>query len=242
MEEELSLLCSAMEKTEIRSAGTFEYIQGRLEGKPVVVLRCGIGKVNAAVGCALLIDRYRPRRVINTGSAGGIDPALGIGDIVISQGLVYHDVDVRAFNYAPGQVPGQPRIFPVSEELAQGAEKALEELKQEGVLPQNLRYARCLIGSGDVFMHECERIAQVRRLFPEIGAVEMESAAIAHTCFLFKVPSLIIRSLSDMAGKESPGKSEEFLSLAARNSAEIVRRVLRNLPGEEVHPGGNTRE
>ena len=237
MEEEVSLLRSAMGKAETRNAGTFEYIQGRLEGKPVVLLRCGIGKVNAAVGCALLIDHYRPRGVINTGSAGGIDPSLGIGDIVISQGLVYHDVDVRAFNYAPGQIPGQPQLFPVSEELARRAEKALEELKQEGVLPRDLNHLRSLIGSGDVFMHESDRIAGVRRLFPGIGAVEMEGAAIAHTCFLFKVPSLIIRSLSDIAGKESPAKSEEFLSLAAKNSAEIVRRILRNLPEEEAHQG-----
>jgi adenosylhomocysteine nucleosidase len=228
MEEEVSLLRAAMENPETSKTGGFEFHTGKLEGKNVVLLRCGIGKVNAAVGCAILISRFNPQAVINTGSAGGIDPSLKFGDAILSTGLLYHDVDLTAFKYRPGQIPGQPAVFPVPGSLVGKAEDAVDELKAEGALPRNFNHVRGLIASGDVFMHEPERIAQVRRTFPEVRAVEMESAAIAHTCSLFQVPSLIIRALSDIAGAESPMTSVEFLPIAAKHSSAIVRRIIRN--------------
>jgi adenosylhomocysteine nucleosidase len=229
MEDEVSLLRKALENPEVQKTGDFEFYTGGLLGKPAALLRCGIGKVNAAVGCALLIHIFRPGLVINTGSAGGIDPALKFGDAIISDGLIYHDVDLTAFNYKPGQLPGQPRIFPVPEDLIFRAEQAVDQLKEEKILPGDFCHRRGLIGSGDVFMHEPERIAAVRRAFPDIKAVEMEGAAIAHCCRLFSVPALIIRALSDIAGVESPVKFNEFLSIASNHSAEIVRRIIRNL-------------
>jgi adenosylhomocysteine nucleosidase len=228
MEAEVALLRSAMEQTKTETAGAFEFISGKLEGKDVVLLLCGIGKVNAAVGCALLINRFKPELVINTGSAGGTDSALSFGDVIISDGLLYHDVDVTAFNYEPGQLPGQPPVFPVPEELVQRAEKAVDELKREGVLPKTLNHVRGIIGSGDVFMHDPDRINAARKTFPKMRAVEMEGAAIAHACALFKVPAIIIRALSDVAGVESPVTHDEFLPEASKNSAEIVRRIIKN--------------
>jgi adenosylhomocysteine nucleosidase len=229
MEDEVSLLRGALENSETQKIGDFEFYAGGLLGKPVALLRCGIGKVNAAVGCALLVHTFRPGLVINTGSAGGIDPDLKFGDAIISDGLVYHDMDLTAFNYAPGQLPGQPRIFPVPEDLIRRAEQAVDQLKAEKVLPGDFNHRRGLIGSGDVFMHEPERIAAVRRIFPAMKAVEMEGAAIAHCCRLFSVPALIIRSLSDIAGAESPVTFHEFLPVASNHSAEIVRRIIRDL-------------
>jgi adenosylhomocysteine nucleosidase len=228
MEDEVFMLRCAMEEFRTETLGVFEFYAGVLEKKNAVLLRCGIGKVNAAVGCALLINRYHPDFVINTGSAGGIDPSLSFGDAIISDGLVYHDVDVTAFGHAPGQLPGLPGIFPVSEALIVLAEQAVDELKREAALPGTFNHVRGLIGSGDVFMHEGGRIAAVRALFPAIRAVEMEGAAIAHACSLFQVPALIIRALSDIAGAESPVKFEEFLPVASKHSGEIVRRIVRN--------------
>ncbi|MDR3166891.1 MAG: 5'-methylthioadenosine/S-adenosylhomocysteine nucleosidase [Treponema sp.] len=232
MEDEVTLLRGAIEENTVETLGGFDFFKGRLDKNPVVLLRCGIGKVNAAVGCALLIAKYRPFLVINTGSAGGIDPALNFGDAVISEGLLYHDVDVTAFGYAPGQLPGQPAVFPVPEDLIQLTERAVDDLKREGRLPAAFNYVRGLIGSGDVFMHEPERIATVRGLFPALKAVEMEGAAIAHTCALFSVPALIIRALSDIAGLESPLAFHEFLPVASKHSAEIVRRIVRDYGAE----------
>ena len=228
MDDEVGLLRGSMEAVEMSTAGAFTFYAGKLEGKPCVLLRCGVGKVNAAVGCALLISAFKPDFVINTGSAGGIDASLRFGDAVISTGLVYHDVDVTAFNYAPGQLPGQPQIFPVDESLIIRAEQAVDELKREQKLPEDFNYRRGLIGSSDTFMHKSEHIAQARRLFPHLAAVEMEGAAIAHCCHLFSVPVLVIRALSDIAGAESPVKFDEFLPVASRHSAEIVLRIIRN--------------
>ncbi|MDR2397292.1 MAG: 5'-methylthioadenosine/S-adenosylhomocysteine nucleosidase [Spirochaetaceae bacterium] len=228
MEDEITLLRSALKNQHIQTIGGFTFFAGDLEGKSVVLLRSGVGKVPAAVGCALLITTYQPDFVINTGSAGGIDPTLSFGDAIISEGLVYHDVDVTVFNYAPGQLPGMPAVFPVPEDLITRAIQAVKALKQEGKLPGGFNYVRGLIGSGDVFMHEPDRIAAVRALFPDMKAVEMEGAAVAHSCFLFQVPALIIRALSDIAGTESPMSFTEFLPLAARHSAEIVLRMIRD--------------
>ena len=228
MEDEIILLRSALVHQQVKTIGSFNFFAGELEGKPVVLLRSGVGKVNAAIGCALLITTYQPDVVINTGSAGGIDPMLNFGDAVISDGLLYHDVDVTAFNYAPGQLPGMPGVFPVPEDLINRASQAVESLKQERKLPPGFNHVRGLIGSGDVFMHEPDRIAAVRTLFPDMKAVEMEGAAVAHSCFLFEVPALIIRSLSDIAGTESPMTFTEFLPVASKHSAEIVLRIIRN--------------
>ena len=227
MEDEVSLLRSAMETPRVTKIGEFEFYEGRLEGKNVVLLQCGIGKVAAAVGCALLIHTFKPDFVINTGSAGGIDPALHFGDLIISTGLLYHDVDVTAFNYAPGQLPGQPQIFPADEKLIARAEQAVGCLKQEKALPPNLNYCRGLIGTADIFMHQPESIAALRQRFPNVAAVEMEGAAIAHCCRLFSVPVLVIRALSDIAGVESPVKFDEFLPIASKHSSEIVRYIVR---------------
>jgi len=229
MEKELSILCDAMGKFETVKIGVFEFFTGKIEGKDVTLLCCGIGKVNAAVGCAMLIQQFKPACVINTGSAGGIDPSLKVGDAVISSGLIYHDVDVTAFNYLPGQLPRQPQIFPVDEKLVKLAEKSVDELKKEKALPETFNYCRGIIGSGDAFMHKPEHIAQVRRIFPNIAAVEMEGAAIAHSCHLFSVPVLVIRALSDVAGTESPVTHDEFLPIASKHSADIVIRIVRGL-------------
>jgi len=226
MDEEVRLLRDSLENAESRKLGAFEFHSGKLAGNDVVLLRCGIGKVNAAVGCALMIREFAPDFVINSGSAGGIAAGLRFGDVIVSTGLIYNDVDVTAFNYAPGQLPGQPRIFPADANLASIAEKAVGELKDEKALPAELNYRRGIIASGDTFMHKSEDIDRIRRLFPEVAAVEMEGAAIAHCCSLFGVPVLVIRALSDIAGAESPVTFDEFLPMASKHSAEIVRRII----------------
>jgi len=229
MEQEVSLLCEAMGKFETKKMHMFEFLTGKIEGKDVTILRCDVGKVNAAIGCALLIQLFKPGCVINTGSAGGINPALKVGDAIISTGLIYHDVDVTAFNYAPGQIPRQPAVFPVDEKHVKLAEDAIDELKKEKILPGTFNHCRGIIGSGDVFMHEPERIANVRKVFPDIDAVEMEGAAIAHCCHIFSVPALVIRALSDVAGTESPMSFNEFLPIASKNSAQIVIRIIKKI-------------
>ena len=227
LEQELAFLRSFLIYPEKEFAGSFEFISGKLEGTDVVLLRSGIGKAQAAAGCALLINRFKPELVINTGIAGGMDPALRIGDLVIADSLLYHDVDVTALKFEPGQIPGQSRIFAVPPELVEKAERAVAELKAEKILDESVNCVRGLIGSGDTFICDTVCMEKVKKAFPAIKAVEMESAAIAHISALFNVPALIIRSLSDMANTDSPAASRQFTAMAAKHSAEIVRRLLR---------------
>jgi adenosylhomocysteine nucleosidase len=229
MGQEVSFLCNVMGKYDYKKTGDFEFYTGKIEGKKCTVLRSGIGKVNAAVGCSMLIQQFKPGFIINTGSAGGFLPEQKVGDAIISTGLVYHDVDVTAFKYAPGQLPGQPAVFPVEERFVKIAEDAIDELKIEKILPGSFNHVRGIIGSGDTFVHQPQHIEALRRLFPDITAVEMEGAAIAHCCKLFSIPALVIRALSDIAGTESPISFEEFLPVAAKHSAEIVMRIVSKL-------------
>jgi adenosylhomocysteine nucleosidase len=248
MEEEVRLLRELMEGAGEYRLGPFVAIAGRLNGVPAALLRCGIGKVNAAVGAALLMERFKPRCIVNTGSAGGIGKAGGIGqaggvglalagdaddltfgDVVIADALRYHDVDVTAFGYAPGQLPGQAASFPVDPALAAAAERAVEAAKAAGALPADQRHRRGEIASGDVFVHDPALIAAIRAKFPAVCAVEMEGAAVAQVCSLYGVPMIAIRAISDVAGRESPMKFDQFLPLASRHSCEIVCRLVKEL-------------
>jgi adenosylhomocysteine nucleosidase len=229
METEVKILHSALDRIQKKTIGPFTYYYGSIGNKDIVLLQCGIGKVQAAAGCAIMLQHFKPSALINTGSAGGISQQLYFGDVVISEGLLYHDVDVTAFGYLPGQIPGHPQIFTADETLQRLVEKAIINLKQEGKLPAQLNYQKGIIGSGDIFMHEPAKIEQLRKTFPQILAVEMEGAAIAHCCTLFKVPFLVLRAISDIAGQESPMKFDEFLPLASRHSSEIVMELVKNL-------------
>ncbi|MDR0552030.1 MAG: 5'-methylthioadenosine/S-adenosylhomocysteine nucleosidase [Spirochaetaceae bacterium] len=227
MEEEVEILRSHL-KNAAPEAGC---LIGQLCGKDAALLKCGVGKVNAAVGTALLIDHFKPDFVINTGCAGGVNNAgdavrLCFGDVVLSERIVYHDVDVTGFNYPLGQIPGQELFFTTPPEILKEAEDAIAALKKDGILPSNMNSVRGLIGSGDVFMCETQRIKTAAALFPGLRAVEMESAAIAHVCALFKTPCLVIRAISDIAGEESPVDFDAYLPIAAKHSSEIVLSLL----------------
>jgi adenosylhomocysteine nucleosidase len=231
MEEEVEILKGEITDAKKESVACFKFICGKLSGKDVVLLQCGIGKVQAAVGCAILINKYSPSVVINSGCAGGINPAgcipINFGDAVISSGLVYHDFDIRDFGYALGQVPGQDdAIFLVDKNIINAAENSVAELLAEGALPKGFNAVAGLICSGDVFMSDSKRVIELAKIFPGLRAVEMEGAAIAHTCTLFNIPFIVLRCLSDIAGEESPMKFDEFLPIAAKNSSSIVKRLV----------------
>lgn len=219
MAPEMALLGDALTDVQTSTAAGMTFRQGRLQGQDVVLLQCGIGKVNAAVGTALLIEKFRPSAVINTGSAGGLLVSQAFGDTIVSTAVVHHDVDVTGFGYAPGQVPGLPTTFPADPALVALADRCLN----------GVPHTKGIIGSGDVFVHEASVIAHIRVTFPDLCAVEMEGAAIAQVCHLSGTPFVIIRALSDIAGKESPMKFDEFLPLASKNSSELVLRMLRQL-------------
>ena len=222
MEEEVELLRGQLDNSESQIIANSEYTVGSYKGKEVVLLKSGIGKVNAAMSTAILLQEYQPDYVINTGSAGGYDPNLEVGAIVISDEVRHHDVDVTAFGYEVGQVPQLPAAFKADANLMKLAEEAVKEIGEHHA-------ATGLIATGDVFMHNPERVEEVRKNFPQMKACEMEAAAVAQVCHQFNVPFVVIRALSDIAGKESSISFDEFLPTAAKHSTEVVLHVIEKL-------------
>ncbi|WP_370514719.1 5'-methylthioadenosine/S-adenosylhomocysteine nucleosidase [Endozoicomonas sp. OPT23] len=234
MDQEVALLREQLNCTESLTLGGIEFYKGELDGTPVVLQKCGIGKVNAAIGTTILVDRFKPAAIINTGSAGGFDAALNVGDVVISTEVRHHDVDVTAFGYEYGQVPQLPAAFTPCETLAQQAMSALEQLRATS--ESDYQIDRGLIITGDSFMQCADRVAQTRERFPTSKAVEMEAAAIAQVCHQLDVPFLVIRSLSDIAGKESNVSFDQFLETAATHSAEMVLAIVRQITADQQAP------
>lgn len=222
MDQEVELLHSRLQNCKQSVLAGYDFYEGVLEGVQVVLLKSGIGKVNAAISTSVLLHHFAPDCVINTGSAGGFDPVLEVGDIVISSEVRHHDVDVTVFGYEHGQVPGLPAAFEPDVMLAQIAEQCIERL-------QGMRTVHGLIATGDSFMNDPVRVERTRELFPSMKAVEMEAAAIAQTCYQFNVPFIVIRALSDIAGKESNLSFEQFLETAAVHSADMVTEITRTL-------------
>ena len=219
MEPEVAIIKAKLTNATTETHAGFEFHQGQLNGHDVVIVQSGIGKVAAALATVLLIEKYAPDYVVNTGSAGGFEQSLKVGDIVISSEVRYHDVDVTAFGYEIGQLPGNPAAYMPHPTLVAAAKSGIEQLT-------NIQTLVGLITTGDTFMTADDDIAKARANFPTMAAVEMEGAAIAQTCHQFNVPFVVIRSMSDIAGKESPTSFEAYLETASVNSSQLVLNML----------------
>ncbi len=192
---------------------------GVINGVPVVVMQSGIGKVNATIATTLLIEKFHPKAIINTGSAGGIGEGLAVGDVVIGESVSHHDVDVTAFGYQIGQMAQMPADYPCDKkliELAQSASTAFDH----ATIHQGL------IVSGDQFICHTDKFATIKQNFPQALAVEMEACAIAQTCYQFNVPFVVIRAISDLANEEASVSFDEFIEQAGKQSAEMVVSML----------------
>lgn len=222
MEEEVTILRDKIENRQETVIAGCEYSTGTISGVEVVLLKSGIGKVNAALSTAILLEKFKPDYVINTGSAGGFHPELNVGDAVISTEVRHHDVDVTVFNYEYGQVPNLPAAFKADEKLVRLAEESALKVT-------DMKIVKGLIATGDSFMNDPVRVEFVRSKFPDLYAAEMEAAAVAQVCYQFGVPFVILRALSDIAGKESNVSFEQFLEKAAVNSTKLVLNFITKL-------------
>ncbi|MCJ2147505.1 5'-methylthioadenosine/S-adenosylhomocysteine nucleosidase [Bacillus sp. B19-2] len=222
MEEEVTILRSKLEQTNQEVIANCEFTSGFYEGKEVVLLKSGIGKVNAAMSTTILLDRFKPDVVINTGSAGGFHHSLNVGDIVISTEVRHHDVDVTAFDYEYGQVPNLPAAYKADSTLIKAAEDEASELG-------HIQVVKGTIATGDSFMSDPDRVAFIRGKFEDLYAVEMEAAAVAQVSYQFNTPFVVIRALSDIAGKESEISFDQFLEQAAKHSTDLVLRMIKRI-------------
>ena len=221
MEQEVETLLGLLEnKREAVHTGS-TYYEGSLDGMDVVVVQCGIGKVNAALCVQVLYDCYGVTHVVNTGIAGSLCAELDIGDLVISTDAMYHDVDCVHFGYTMGQMPGMPVTYEADKKMAELAFAAAE-----AVNPGHTRMGR--VASGDQFV-------AVKELKEKIIAVtgalctEMEGTAIAQAAYRNEIPFVIIRAISDKADDSAEMDYPTFERIAAHRCAEITRKFAESL-------------
>lgn len=224
MEEEVQILREKIIGRRVENQFGMNFYLGQLAGHDVVLLKSGIGKVAAATSTTLLLSRYKIDAVINTGSAGGLNSSLNIGDILVSTDVTYHDANVTAFGYQQGQMPDCPVTFPASKDYQKLAMKSIAEHKIKGISG--------LICSGDTFVKGDKQLHYIQKNFPKAIAVEMEGAAIGHVCWLLGVPFIVVRAVSDVADKKSDISFEKFLSTAAKHSSLIVETMLHRLTSQ----------
>ena len=226
MDSEVEILLSKLDsKKEEKHGGTLFY-SGTLCGKEVVIAKCGIGKVCAAICAQTMIDLYGVECLINTGVAGGIASGIAVGDIVIAKDLIQHDFDLTEFGYAKGYLPcsGQsdsslPTRF--------AADPALVDAFCEAA--HNTGVGKAVIGtvvSGDIFVSSSAKKEELISLYGA-SATEMEGAAIAQAAFLSGVSFAVIRAISDSADEEASVSFEEFEKKAAEVSSNMTLEFLR---------------
>lgn len=220
MDEEIKILHDNMSVERVINIASMEFFEGFLKDKKVVLVRCGIGKVNAAVCTQILITQFNVQGIINTGVAGAVYDKLNIGDIVISKDVAQHDFDATGFGYKLGEIPRlNEYIFKGDNNLIELAQK----ISKEELIEHNVYLGRIL--SGDVFVASPD-VKEVLWDTFEGYCVEMEGAAIGQTCYLNKIPFVILRSISDKADGSAHVNFNEFVNRAAVNSSEIVEKII----------------
>lgn len=223
MEEEVISLKRKMTIEDTKEKAGMTFFVGTMENTKVILVRCGIGKVNAAVCTQILIDLFDVEYIINTGVAGGLHPDINIGDVVISSDTVEHDMDATAFGYEKGAIPRMDRtFFEADEKLVKIAESAAKNVLKE----HKVFVGR--IASGDQFVASMAVKGEIYSTFTAYCA-EMEGAAIAHTCFLNQVPFVVIRAISDKADQSADMNFDEFVHLAAKNASKMIEQIIEEM-------------
>lgn len=213
MDKELALLLPRLSEAKTVEADGFTFHTGKIGDREIIVGRCGIGKVNAAISTMTLIERFHPSVIINTGVAGGTG-AAGIGDVVVAERIAYHDVWCGP-DTIHGQAAGCPRHFIST---------------FPDTLFSGLRVRRGLIASGDIFVSKPSEVQHILSLYPDAVAVDMESAAIAHVCHLKHVPFLCVRVVSDTpGGDDNISQYENFWQEAPEHTFEVIDTVVSRL-------------
>ncbi|MBQ0111786.1 MAG: 5'-methylthioadenosine/adenosylhomocysteine nucleosidase [Bacteroidales bacterium] len=219
MSKEFAEMESILQNKKTNTKGNYTYVEGTLKDKHIILQHSGIGKVNAALGCENLINTYSPDIVLSTGVAGGASNDLEIMDIVASTSCVYHDVYCGMEN-SYGQIQGMPEMFQTPEAIIDCVKKVEGEHKIH----------TGLIVTGDWFVDTTDKMREILSHFPQAMAVDMESCAIAHTCFLHNTPFLSLRIISDIPLKEGNKKQyDDFWAKMAEGSFNTTKKIIEKL-------------
>ncbi len=224
MEIEVETLKSHMQITNTLEKASMTFLEGALNGVPAVIVRSGIGKVNAGMCVQILADIFHVTHVINTGVAGSLNAAIDIGDIVVSTDTLYHDVDATGFGYPLGEIPQLGTLtFTADPRMVSQARTSCETVNPE------IKVFEGRIVSGDQFISNPEVKDNILTNFPGSYCTEMEGAAIAHASWLNQIPFVIIRAISDKADDSAHMDYPAFEKAAAEHSAKLVEHMIQHL-------------
>lgn len=222
MSEELDLILNDMELKSKKTIANLTFNEGKLFGKDVVAVVCGIGKVNAAICTQILISEFNATKIINIGVAGGVHKDIYPGDIVIGDSLVEHDMDCSIFGDALGQIPRMETFdFKADDNLINLAKNACSKLT-------DIKSYTGRIVSGDQFIASQKKVQFLEKEFSALSC-EMEGASIAHVCYSNNTPFVIIRSISDNANNGAHVDFEKFTPVAVKNSTAILKEMIINM-------------
>jgi adenosylhomocysteine nucleosidase len=231
LEEELVLFKDHCQIDQVVTQAGVEFHIGRLADQKVILLRCGVGKVNAAVATQLLIDRFGVDSVVFTGLAGSLVPHLNRGDLVVSNFVVQYDIDLTAFGRRSGEIPELTRMIEADPKLIKAATEAYDRISEsDSVIGQMVVGT---IATGDSFISDPKKIQWLQREFGAVAA-EMEGGAVGQVCQMNKVPFVIIRVISDGAGGGAAGEFILFLDEASQLTFKLTRELLNGLAPASV--------
>lgn len=213
--KELEAIKEIMVNVEETSIYDLIIFKGEINNRRYIVVRSGVGKVNAARTTQILIDKFNIEYIVNLGSAGAINDELNIGDIIIGEKLVQHDFDVTAFGSDKGYIPDTGKFFKAEDSLIQ---------KCKNIKIQNINTITGTVASGDVFCNEIDMKCKIRKEF-DADCVEMEGAAVAQVCHLNKIPFVVIRSISDIPNGNNQIDFDKYLESASKNCAEFIKQL-----------------
>lgn len=223
MDEEISQIVAKMENTEITEIAGMVFNKGTLNGKEIVAVRSGIGKVNAAMCAQILVTYFHVDAIINTGVAGSLRNEINIGDIVVSTDAIQHDMDATGFGYKKGVIPRmKTSTFVADARLIELTEAACKNID----LPIGVHRGRVV--SGDQFISDKKVKDELIELF-DASCTEMEGAAIAQAAFLNNIPFLVIRAISDKADGSAEMDYGEFERKAIDNSVALMCELIANI-------------
>ncbi len=221
MDVEVENLKAKIENKKIEAFSGIEFVSGKIFDKDVVVAKCGIGKVFAAICAETMILKYNPEFIINTGVAGTLTCELSIGDVAISESVCQHDMDTSPIGDPKGLLSGINIInIPADEYLVNLAKTVIKE--------QNINCKKGVIASGDQFIASKEQKDFIVSEFNAI-ACEMEGASIGHVCYVNKVKFLVLRAISDSADNSSHMDYPTFLKMASENSTKVTFELIKRI-------------
>lgn len=220
MNEEVEAIKKLMTEIFVKEVYELQFIQGKINEKEVVLVKCGVGKVNAARTTQILLNNFDIEYVINVGTAGSLNENIEIGDIVVGEKLVQHDFDITAGGHEKGYITHTGKYFYSDKNLVERTKKVIEEMDE------NFNAFIGTIATGDIFVQDIQVKDKIKAEF-DADCAEMEGAAIAQVCMLDNIPFIVIRSISDKPNGNNAVDFEKYLELACERYAKFIDIFLK---------------